>query len=64
MKIDLKSKLEKKSLVKDEEGLSTVEYIIILILIAVIAIVAWQAFGSAVKSKVEGSTDNITNLGS
>ncbi|MCU0673360.1 MAG: Flp family type IVb pilin [Myxococcota bacterium] len=63
MKIDLKSKLEKKSLVKDEEGLSTVEYIIILILIAVIAIVAWQAFGSAVKSKVEGSTDNITNLG-
>ncbi|MCB9599000.1 MAG: Flp family type IVb pilin [Sandaracinus sp.] len=63
MKIDLKSKLE-KSLVKDEEGLSTVEYIIILILIAVIAIVAWQAFGSAVKSKVEGSTDNITNLGS
>ena len=64
MKIDLKSKLEKKSLVKDEEGLSTVEYIIILILIAVIAIVAWQALGSAVKSNVEGSTDNITNLGS
>lgn len=64
MKIDLKSKLEKKSLVKDEEGLSTVEYIIILILIAVIAIVAWQAFGSAVKSKVEGSTTNITDLGS
>lgn len=63
MKIDLKSKLE-KSLVKDEEGLSTVEYIIILILIAVIAIVAWQAFGDAVKSKVEGSTENITNLGS
>ncbi len=63
MKIDLKSKLE-KSLVKDEEGLSTVEYIIILILIAVIAIVAWQSFGDAVKAKVQGSTDNITRLGS
>ncbi|MBX3250771.1 MAG: hypothetical protein KF901_26565 [Myxococcales bacterium] len=64
MKIDLKSKLEKKSLIENEEGLSTVEYIIILILIAVIAIVAWTQFGSAVKSKVEGSTTNITNLGS
>ena len=64
MKIDLKSKLEsKKSLVKDEEGLSTVEYIIILILIAVIAIVAWQSFGSAVKSKVQGATTNVTSLG-
>ncbi|HJK90151.1 MAG TPA: hypothetical protein RMH85_09160 [Polyangiaceae bacterium LLY-WYZ-15_(1-7)] len=63
MKIDLK-KLQQKNLAKDEDGLSTVEYIIILILIAVIAIVAWQAFGSAVKSKVEGSTSNISSLGS
>ncbi|HJL23358.1 MAG TPA: hypothetical protein RMH80_14090 [Polyangiaceae bacterium LLY-WYZ-15_(1-7)] len=63
MKIDLK-KLQQKNLAKDEDGLSTVEYIIILILIAVIAIVAWLAFGSAVKSKVEGSTSNISSLGS
>ncbi|HJK90970.1 MAG TPA: hypothetical protein RMH85_01515 [Polyangiaceae bacterium LLY-WYZ-15_(1-7)] len=56
--------LQQKKLAKDEDGLSTVEYIIILILIAVIAIVAWQAFGSAVKSKVEGSTSNISSLGS
>ena len=58
------SKRDRQDLLADQQGLSTVEYIIILILIAVIAIVAWQAFGSAVKSKVEGSTDNITNLGS
>ena len=48
---------------QDEEGLSTVEYIIILVLIAVIGIVAWQAFGTAVKDKVDESTESITDLG-
>jgi Flp pilus assembly pilin Flp len=47
---------------RDERGLSTVEYIIILVLIAVIGIVAWRAFGTAVKSKVENSTTQINEL--
>ena len=47
---------------QDERGLSTVEYIIILVLIAVIGIVAWRAFGTAVRSKVESSTTEIEEL--
>lgn len=59
MKIDR----ETQGLLQDEQGLSTVEYIIILILIAVIGIVAWQNFGSAVKEKTESATGEIQGLG-
>lgn len=51
------------NLVNDDEGLSTVEYIIILVLIAVIGIVAWQSFGASVKQQVEGATGQIDGLG-
>lgn len=50
------------SLVEDEEGLSTVEYIIILVLIAVIAIAAWKQFGQAVTSQVQDSTTQVNTL--
>lgn len=51
------------SLRHDERGLSTVEYIIILVLIAVIAIVAWKQFGEAVEYHVRDSTTQINHLG-
>ncbi len=54
--------LENKALLQDEEGLSTVEYVIILILIAIIAIVAWQNFGNAVTGKADQSTAAINGL--
>ncbi len=54
--------LRLNQLVQDEEGLSTVEYIIILVLIAVLGIVAWRSFGSAVKAKVQLSTNQIQSL--
>lgn len=51
----------------DESGLSTVEYIILLVLIAVLAIGAWSAFGGAVNEKVKGAestfTDTLDNPG-
>jgi Flp pilus assembly pilin Flp len=50
------------SLVRDEEGLSTVEYVIILFLIAIIGIVAWRNFGSSVKGKVENATTEVQGL--
>lgn len=50
-------------LVTDEAGLSTVEYIIILVLIAVIAIVAWKQFGESVEYHVRDSTTQINHLG-
>lgn len=44
-KIEKKSKKIRGSLARNEKGLSTVEYIIILILIAVAGIGLWQTFG-------------------
>jgi len=41
-----------KKLIKNTEGLSTVEYVILLMLIAVVGIVAWRTFGNTVVSKV------------
>lgn len=37
----------------DEEGLTTVEYALLLVLIVVVAITAWQTLGTNVKTKVE-----------
>jgi len=44
---------------RDDRGLSTVEYAIILVLVAVIAIGAWTRFGSTVKDKIEQSNDAV-----
>jgi Flp pilus assembly pilin Flp len=52
-----------RSLHADTRGLSTVEYIIILILIAVIAITAWKQFGESVEYHVRDSTTQINHLG-
>ena len=41
------------SLVRNTEGLSTVEYVIILMLIAVVGIVAWRTFGNTVVGKIK-----------
>lgn len=53
----------RRSLHDDTRGLSTVEYIIILILIAVIAITAWKQFGESVEYHVRDSTTQINHLG-
>lgn len=52
----------KKNLLKDERGLSTVEYIIILCLIAIVAFAAWKKFGETVKTKVGGANDQVETL--
>ncbi len=49
-------------LASNEEGLSTVEYIIILVLIAVLAITVWRSFGDAVRENVTTSTTDIEGL--
>lgn len=51
-----------KTLVRDEEGLSTVEYVIILFLIAIIGIAAWKKFGTSVSRKVDTATDSVGTL--
>lgn len=49
-------------LLQDDEGLSTVEYIIILILIAIVAITAWTNFGQSVENKSRQATGSINGL--
>ena len=41
-----------KRLWKDEDGLTTVEYALLLVLIVVVAVTAWQTLGTSVKDKV------------
>lgn len=50
------------SLVRDERGLSTVEYIIILVLIAVAGIGLWRAFGDTVSEKIGDATGEVGGL--
>ena len=47
---------------QDERGLSTVEYIIILMLIAVAGIGLWQAFGDTVSDKISSATGEVGGL--
>lgn len=52
-----------RALVQDTEGLSTVEYVIILILIAVVGITAWRTFGNTVVNKINSGNSQISGLG-
>lgn len=53
------SKLRSLRLWKDTHGLTTVEYVILLGLIAVVAVGVWQTLGSNIKGYVEKSTNTI-----
>jgi Flp pilus assembly pilin Flp len=46
----------------DERGLSTVEYVIILVLIAAAAIGTWQTFGDTIKQKLSDSNAAIRDM--
>ncbi len=47
------------SLARDERGLSTVEYVILLALIAAVAIGTWSDFGEKVHNAIIGSSDEF-----
>jgi len=48
-----------RALARDQRGLTTVEYVIVLALIAVVAVSTWQTFGDAVKGYLINSSDAI-----
>ncbi|MFP4250089.1 MAG: Flp family type IVb pilin [Armatimonadota bacterium] len=48
-----------KDLWKDEDGLTTVEYALLLALVAVAAIGAWSTLGTEVKNTVDEVHGNI-----
>ena len=60
MKIKKSDRIE--GLLSDERGLSTVEYIIILCLIAVVGFAIWKKFGETVKGKVQGADGLVDTL--
>jgi Flp pilus assembly pilin Flp len=58
-KMKLFDRLRSSALARDTRGLSTVEYVIILCLIAAVAVGLWNKFGSMVKTKLEASAGEI-----
>jgi pilus assembly protein Flp/PilA len=53
------SKLQR--LIKDQQGAGMTEYIILVGVIALLAIAAFQFFGDQVREKVEAQGDTVTN---
>jgi Flp pilus assembly pilin Flp len=51
-----------RGLLGDDRGLSTVEYIIILCLIAVVGFALWKQFGQTVEGKTRGATTVVGGL--
>jgi Flp pilus assembly pilin Flp len=51
-----------RSLMRDDRGLTTVEYIIVLGLIAVVGIAAWQKFGETLIGEVEAADGYIADV--
>jgi Flp pilus assembly pilin Flp len=52
----------KHALVRDERGLSTVEYVIILVLVAAAAIALWTSFGGILRAKIGDATDELNTI--
>jgi Flp pilus assembly pilin Flp len=51
---------KKLSLRRDERGLSTVEYVILLVLMAVAGITIWNTLGTTIVTKITESNGRIT----
>ncbi len=49
------------SFLRDEEGVATVEYALLLAVVVVASITAWRALGEAVRTVVQESADQVAN---
>ena len=52
----------KRRLLDSREGVSTVEYIIVLVLIAIACIAMWNKFGETVHAKIRASQEGVEGL--
>jgi Flp pilus assembly pilin Flp len=51
------------SLFRDDRGLTTVEYVILLVLVAVMSVLGWNHLGNKIKDRVDRSNQSIeTNV--
>ncbi len=55
----VRARLQGSSIVRDQAGLSTVEYVIILVLVAAIAIGTWKTFGKTVNDGLDAASKNF-----
>lgn len=53
----------RSSLHRDTRGLSTIEYVILLIVVALIGIAAWRMFGSTAQSRAAEASGEMHALG-
>jgi len=60
----LVNKLRTSALVRDTRGANMVEYIIVVGLVALIAIVGFTTFGGDVKKKIEDQSKQVQGVGS
>lgn len=54
--------INKRNLGEDTRGLSTVEYLILLVVVAVAGITVWKSFATTVKTKVDTTRTQITGM--
>jgi Flp pilus assembly pilin Flp len=54
--------VRQSSLITDDRGLSTVEYVIILVLIAAAAVGTWTKFGATITGKINDSNATIGSV--
>jgi Flp pilus assembly pilin Flp len=55
-------RIVRSSLVNDERGLSTVEYVIILVLIAAAAVGVWTTLGGTIRVKIDDSNKKLEGI--
>ena len=55
-------KSKKTVLRKDQRGVSTVEYIIVLVLIAIACIAIWNKFGHSVHEKIKAADTEVSGM--
>ncbi len=53
---------DKRSIVKDESGLSFSEYLIILVVVAVAGIGMWTTFGNKIQNKLQDQTQKLEDM--
>lgn len=46
----------------DERGLTTVEYVIVLCLIAAVAVTTWAEFGNKIRVRLEGADEAVGTI--
>ena len=58
----IRSAFGRNSIIRDERGLSTVEYVIILVLIAAAAISLWVTMGEKLRAKIDGTNQKLDEV--